>query len=388
MQQTSSSRGFSSRQRAISIAAIIVIVIAALASIEVIHRSDVAGSSSTSTSITNATTHNGCVDGSDETSGITCAYLEQQAVVWKPATNSSIGWSVMDNGASYDNLETTPYSQLTSEAGMLASTGASCIRLDVGYDAWLNNNVTAQNEVTSLVNMIRNYGKCLIIADASAEYYRNNPLTWSRFQVAWVSRVTFLARMYQPNFYEVVKEPGWYVPMVSDANTNPQFSNVTVWVQLTQNLTNAVHSVSPSTKVGIAIQGGISSSAQPFYVSYLKQVSQMSGIDFIGYDQYGANDQSLDLAIENQVQTTKAIWIAETWSTDAPSIVFNPDRASLDAYWIQVEYYYALYIHASNIEPFYTEAFASYTQPPNYSQKTPVFYEFQHLATTYAGVVS
>ena len=96
---------------------------------------------------------------------------------------------------------------------------------------------------------------------------------------------------------------------------------------------------------------------------------------------------NLDLSLESQVQTAKAIWIAEAWSTDNPSIVFNPDRASVDAYWIHVLYYYALYIHASMVEPFDTDAFASYSQPPDYSLQTPVFFEFQHLAGSYGSLI-
>jgi hypothetical protein len=87
------------------------------------------------------------------------------------------------------------------------------------------------------------------------------------------------------------------------------------------------------------------------------------------------------------VQTTKHIWIAEAWSTDTPSIVFDPARASIDAEWMLVEYYYATYIGATNLEPFYDNAFGSYTQPADYATRTPVFYVFQSLATAYGQAV-
>ena len=339
---------------------------------------------STSTSQTSTDTSVvGCVDASNEISGITCSWLAQQASVWRPAQNTSIGWSAVFPAASYDNLETTPVASLRSNLNTLLSSGASCIRIDIGYDAWLSNNVTAQHELENITSQIKSAGKCLIIADASAEYYRSHPLDWTQFQFAWLSRVKNLAAVFQPSFYIVIKEPGWYVPMVSDARTNPQFQNATVWIQLEENLANAVHSASSNTKVGVSIEGGIPASNQPFFVSFLRSASQFNGTGFIGYDQYGASDMLLDLNLESQVNTNKPIWIAEAWSTATPAVAENPDRASLDAYWIQVLYYYALYMHASVIEPFFTDMFASYTFPPNFGTRTPIFYEFHYLATTY-----
>ena len=337
--------------------------------------------SQTSTSTSKAVA--GCIDASNEISGITCSWLALQASLWKPAQNTSIGWSVVFPDASYDNIETTPEQSLQSNLNMLLSSGASCIRIDIGYDAWLSNNVTAQHELENITSQIKSAGRCLVIADASAEYYRSHPLDWSQFQTAWVSRVKNLAEIFQPSFYLVIKEPGWYVPMVAGARTNSQFQNATAWIQLEENLANAVHSVSPSTQVGVSIEGGIPASNQPFFVSFLKGVSQFNGTSFIGYDQYGANDMLLDLSLESQVNTAKPIWIAEAWSTATPAVAENQDRASLDAYWIQVMYYYAIYMHASVVEPFFTDMFASYTVPPNFNMRTPVFYEFHYLATTY-----
>ncbi|MCL5067611.1 MAG: hypothetical protein M1368_04580 [Thaumarchaeota archaeon] len=351
-------------------------------------------STSTTTSSTSSSSsfvlpgYYGCVDASDESSGFSCSWLSQSAATLKPATNSSIGWSAVFSDASYDNIETT--AQLTLEGGlnMLLTSGATCVRIDIGYDSWLTSNITAQTELENYSSQISLAGKCLVIADAAAETFRSSPLNWSQFQTEWVQRVQTLAGIFKPSYYIVIKEPGWYVPMVSDATTNPQFQNVTVWVQLASNLANAVHSVSPNTQVGVSIGGGIPSSEQSFYVYFLQGVSQLSSISFIGYDQYCANDWKLDLNLESQVQTSKAIWIAEAWSTTNSSVVFNSDRASLDAYWIQVLYYYGLYLHASVIEPFYTDAFASYTKPTDFSQRTFLFYWFQHLATTYGQPIS
>jgi uncharacterized protein (DUF927 family) len=95
---------------------------------------------------------------------------------------------------------------------MLLSSDASCIRIDIGYDAWLNNNATAQHELQNITSQIQSAGKGLIIADESAEYYRSHPLHRTQFRAAWESRVKTLATVFHPAFYIVIKEPGWYVP--------------------------------------------------------------------------------------------------------------------------------------------------------------------------------
>ncbi|HZW58485.1 MAG TPA: hypothetical protein VFF30_19510 [Nitrososphaerales archaeon] len=63
----------------------------------------------------------------------------------------------------------------------------------------------------------------MIIADASSETYRNNPLPWAQFKEAWAERVQAIESLYHPDYYLIIKEPGWYIAMVSDARTNPQF---------------------------------------------------------------------------------------------------------------------------------------------------------------------
>jgi hypothetical protein len=324
-----------------------------------------------------------CADPSDTSSGITGAYLAQQDGTWRPGTASPIGFLVTLTDAGCDNIQTGGFAAAQAQLAMLLETGASCVRIDVGYDAWLNNQQDIQSDLASLISQIRGAGKCLIIADASAEFYRKNPLTWVQFQQAWVQRVQTLYGLYAPEFYILVKEPGWYVPMISDAQTNPQFQDVTTWVSLVQNLEAAA----PQSKDGVTIEGGIPSSRQPAFVSFLRSVAALGGTDFIGFDQYAANDQALDIALIAQVQTTKHIWIAEAWSTTAPSVAFDPGRASLDATWMRVEYDYAQYVHAGNVIPFYDGAFASYSQPPDYTKRTPVFSVFQQLATAHGTAV-
>ncbi len=370
-------------------------------------KSSTSESQTISTSLTSSFSNLGCVDGSNEISGFNCSWLSQHAAEWKPSSNASIGWSVYVYDAGYDYVETLPQSEIQADLNMALSSGASCIRIDVGYDAWLTNNVTAQKIIENLVSQIKADGKCFVLGDASAENYRSSPLPVSQFVTAWESRVQTLASILKPNYYFVINEIGWYYPMIQGATLTgvacalsascTAAHNITNWINLAQTLSGIVKSVSPSTKVGVEIEGGLGANEITPYTTFLQDCANMANISVIGYDQYGTQDLLTDVTVNNGVSTSKPVWITQTWSTDVqPStgamIMNNPDRASLDAYWIQVEYYYALtQLHASVIEPFYTNNFAQYTNSsalPNYSLRTPVFYEFQHLATTYGTPIS
>jgi hypothetical protein len=307
------------------------------------------------------------------------------------AGNGGVSFGVVFTAASYGNLEANSVAVVQADLSMLLSTGVQCIRIDIGYAPWLQNNQTAISEMTSLVQQIKAAGRCLIIADAASESYRKGgQLTWSQFMAAWGPRVSALAALYQPNYYIVIKEPGWYVPLVSDAATNPQFQNVSVWLSLTQNLTNDVHAASPSTVVGVSIAAnGLTTSEGPFYVQYLNQVQATQGLSFIGFDIYGPSDQTATQTYLSANPASKAVWIPEAWSTASGAALDG--SPSDDAQWIQSMYTFATSINAAFLIPFYTDDFASYTlisDPPTassqlislFQERTPVFSAFQSLA--------
>jgi hypothetical protein len=312
----------------------------------------------------------------------------------------SMTFGVLFSRASYGNPEAsynTPAVE-SADLNMLLSTGAQCIRMDIGFQPWLQNDQAAIKEITSLVQDIRSAGKCLIIADAASESYRKGgQIPWSAFKTAWVSRVSTLAALYHPDYYIVVKEPGWYVPMVSDATTNPLFQNINDWLGLTQNLTKAVQAASPNTVIGVAIAANsLVQSNGAFYAQYLNQVQSISGISFIGFDVYGQSDQT---ATQNYIlknPPSKSVWIPEAWST-ATGAPLNGDP-NQDAQWMGSLYTFAATIHATFCIPFYTDDFASYnlTVSPTtnsasilslYGQREPVYSEF-HSVLVAAGVTS
>jgi len=333
---------------------------------------------------------------------ITLNWVDQQLPVWHQSQNKSLGFGVLFQPASYDNIENSwnPPAVENSTLAMLVSTGSSCVRIDIGYDAWLKNNVAIQTEMSSLVNQIRSDNKCLIIADASAESYRNGGgLPWTQFQQAWIQRVHTLASIFHPDYYIVIKEPGWYVPMVTDAATNPDFQNLSNWVNLTQTLAATVESASPSTKVGISIAADSLSSLPSGYIPYLTEVENLSSVSFIGFDIYTITGFQNTQSFLNQYGAGgKGVWIAECWSGDGSGI-FDSSRSTLDTSWIQLVYEFAQVIGAQMIIPFYTDLFASYsfssTSPTSSSQvlsllqqRMPIYYEFTNIASKYGLTIS
>lgn len=325
---------------------------------------------------------------------ITQQWLDQQVVAWKPAQNATMGFAALDARASYANLEAS-YNTMdvqSADLGMLLSADASCVRVDINYAPWLLNQQNYVNKMDAVIGSIRAQGQCVIIADAASQSYRGSgELTWSQFKVAWVQRVQTLAARYQPNFYIVVKEPSWYASMVSDATTNPQFQNATDWLVLTQNLAKAVHAVSPSTRVGVSVATDALLSAS-FTVQYLHGAEGLAGLQFVGFDIYTASGfQNTQSFLSTFGTGGKQVWIAEAWSGTA-SVAFDSSRASLDKEWMLVLYYFAQQIHAQLVMPFYTDIFTSYGPYPTVStaldsmyqtQREPVFYEYQSIATSY-----
>ena len=318
---------------------------------------------------------------------ITTGWLNQELALWQGATPYPMNFSVQFTSASYTNINHYNLTALEANLNMLYSTNADMVRIDIGYAPWLSSDQTRIGLMTSLVNNISSSKKIFVIADAASSSYATNPLPWTQFQAAWIQRVKTLAALYHPAYYIVVKEPGWYVPYVSDATTNPQFQNASSWLALTQELVSAVQQVSPDTRIGVSVAASDIANQSNLYTPYLLGLENMSGISFLGFDIYNipgfTNTQQF---LQQYGSGGKSIWIAEAWSGTA-GVALNSTRSSLDTLWMQTLYYFALEIHAQVISPFFTDIFSSYDAPPTTSQglityfqsRTPVFYEFQNV---------
>lgn len=307
-----------------------------------------------------------------------------------------IGYSAIMTRASYNNIVHNPDSVLQADLAMLVSAKVQAIRIDVGYDAWLKGNQTTINEVTNLASSVRSYGLKFVIADAGAEAYRSTPIPWNQFVSAWVQRVTTLARLYHPDYYVVVKEPGWYFPMIQGCRI-PVLSSCTpgyngqAWVSVIPQLVQAVQAVSPSTVIGVAIDaGGGLTNYQSFYDSFLQGAETTSGVSFLGFDIYGqAGLTNTQTFLSTIGSGGLKVWIAETWSS-----TYGGTTSDADVAWLTQVQSFASANRINWVEPFYTDYFASYSFPMDVqgtvstfqTQRTQAFYTFQSFAQY--GVVS
>jgi hypothetical protein len=314
------------------------------------------------------------------------------ATAVQPGQPVAMTFGVMDTRISYGIPSYDTQAVQNADLSMLFSTDASCVDVHVGFAPWLARPVDTAtvSTVSNVIGEIRGAGKCLVMADASSESYRANPIPWSQFKTAWVQRVATLAKLYHPDYYIVVKELRWYGPMISDAATNPSVQSAAQWVALTQALAKAVHFVSPNTKVGVSVDASSLASPQyqALYTKYLLGVSHLPGLAFIGFDVYDASDQAATQSYVDSYGTGgKDVWIPETWSSPNPGT--SADAAS-DAQWMAQVYQFATQIHASFLIPFYTDLFSSYTWDTNstdivnsFANREPVFYSYQSLAELY-----
>jgi len=319
------------------------------------------------------------------------SWVNQELVNWQPTTIAPIGFGAVLQTASYANIYENSISVINSDLAMLVSSGVRSVRIDVDFDPWLQNNAQMIAKMNTVVQLIRGDGLKLIIADASAESYRDGgQVTWTKFQSAWVQRVQTLASAYHPDYYIVIKEPAWYLPMISDSSSNPQVQNSSSWLNLTRQLTSAAHAVSPQTLVGISVGADGVGTKPSFYYPYLSGVESQTGVTFLGFDIYDSfGFKSTQNFLGRIGNGGKSVWIAEAWSSGNISTAFNPANSQLDAGWIKVLYYFAeSQVHAQMIVPFYTNNFAQYNSENSvpsssfFASRQPVFYSYQSLITT------
>ncbi len=276
---------------------------------------------------------------------------------------------------SYDTVSSYSLQQIEQDITMLKGLGVTQIRVDLGFDAWLSNNQATIQKDTAFISFIKSQGLQLVIADASAEQYRQSPLTWTQFKEAWTSRVQTIAELFQPTYYLVIKEPGWYVTMVSDSRTNPLFQSSSDWLNLTSWLASTVLSVSPQTRIGVSVAANSLTTQSKFYDSFLTNFP--SAVSLIGFDTYGTVDNSAMQNFLNQYGNQgKIIWNAETWSQP----LWNSNEQT-DPNWLISQYEFDLQNHISVMMPFYTNDFVSYSTstPTNFVLSTPVGFEFEKI---------
>ncbi len=329
--------------------------------------------------------------------GICPAWLSAEAAAWGSAPEKPFILSPALGSDSYDNPgkpgNTLPV--IEEELSMLEDTGAQGITIDMGYDPWLSGNPAVIAKDTAIVDLIRSSGHLVVLKDASAETYRHHPLPWAQFAAAWVARVRTIAAAFHPDYYTVIKEPPWYAPMIAGLSrtassaADRQVLSVSTWISLLDRLISAVKSVSPNTKVGIAVDGNVYNTASPgdrLDLQLMTAATKVSGLDFLGFDIYTASAFSDTEQFLHRVGTGgKSVWINETWSTTAntdPSL-----QEQIDPQWANMLIDFAHHIGAAGVSPFFTDYFASYNATPDsaagrlafFKGRTPVFEVFRNF---------
>lgn len=353
-------------------------------------------------------------NASTPSNAISTTWLQQEEVALQPNQSQVYGlqWAMADLSSAYGNIALT-YNTMPvqlANLNLLYQTGAQMVTLYPNFGPWLNGtdvySVAQQNTYTAIVNNITSSGHKLFIQDSSAEYYRTHKLTWNQFKAAWIVRDQTLASLYHPAYFEVVVEPQWYWPMISNASaittatnvtqfvlTNPVL-NVTDWVDLTQNLCTVVKQVSPNTLCGASVPAGtlyygqLVNAGINFSISYMKGIETLPNLDFIGFDTYSENDYLATMQFVQQVGANgKQVWLAQAWNGLWNPPAPDPGQAQADVDWSTFNTYVAFKVHATGIVPFFTDFLASYNSRPTvssslvsyYQERTPIFHAFKNL---------
>ncbi|MDE1854796.1 MAG: hypothetical protein KGH57_00540 [Candidatus Micrarchaeota archaeon] len=319
--------------------------------------------------------------------GITLSWLAQESDVLNGTAPYPTQKGDTLLAVSYSQIRNASINQSAANADlkMLLDANVSAVRIDLNYDPWIDNNATQIGAYDAFINEIRASGKSLVIADAAGEYYRSHRLSWSAFKTAWVQRVKTIAARYHPDYYIVIKEPGWYFAMLNDPLNPPV--NASDWTNLTEQLISAVRNVSPNTKIGVSVDAEMRHDVTGLNLNYFLAARNISGLDFMGFDIYTAsawNDTAWFLSTYGT--GNKQRWIAEAWSTTSVNEQ-NQSRSELDAQWIKTLYLFAESEHMQYIFPFFTNDFASYRAPPAnfsalvsfYQNRTPAFYAYKNI---------
>lgn len=277
---------------------------------------------------------------------------------------------------SYDNSKSYSVTQQEQDINMLKGLGFTSIRVDLGYDAWLQSNQAWIQKETQVINYLKSQGLTLIIADASAEYYRSHPLAWTQFKESWVQRVSTFASLFHPDYYLVIKEPGWYVPMVSDARTSSTFQSYQDWENLSSWLANTVLSISPLTQIGVSVSASGFSNEPTFYNAFFMHLP--SQVAIMGFDTYSPSDNAnMQAFLQKFGNQGKTVWDGEAWSQASANSNQNTDPA-----WLASQYNLCVSLGISELNPFYSNNFVTYSTslPSSFVASTPVAQEMQKIA--------
>jgi hypothetical protein len=324
---------------------------------------------------------------------IDAAWVARKRAKWPLAGNGRpIEISGVVGSVSYANVYHSGHTRAVThkEIEMLAQAGMSVIRIDLDYDPWLFNDTQEIGKYDAAVSEIRRLGKKLMIADAAGESYRHRrKVSWSQYKQEWVERVRQIAARYKPDYYVVVKEPGWYWLMPSDFLYSQPFAKPEEWIELTRQLVAAVKQVSPQILTAVAVPGDsiYHGKARETILAYYTAVTRLPGLDIVGFDNYNAQsfDDTERFIAENGLHG-KQLWLLEAWSHTGR--MTPPGREPIDRDFVEAASGFAEHVNAGGVVFFFSKYLASYDPLPTtepellefYSKRTSVFHAIQDVA--------
>lgn len=262
---------------------------------------------------------------------------------------------------SYAQLGSATWPAVQNELTLLRDMGIKSYALHLNYDPWIQNRPAQITIVDQAVAWIKSNGGSVHIVDACCESLRNNKVTWDQMKQLWIMRITEWTTRYHPDALTTIKEPGYYLSMIS----NPEVLNITDVVSLDAQLTSIVKANSPTTKTVFADNMGGYVPGLPGYNSLnaqmLSSIVQDPNLDVFGIDIYGkdcGNDNKtpfLNSTVNIATSAGKKVWIAETWGSTAGSL--GNCSAQSEINWAQHISEYAVSKNISTVEWFFTQRF-------------------------------
>ena len=329
---------------------------------------------------------------------ITEEWLDQKLVEWKDS-KGSVQYGAVSQPLSYWHVQQNYITKEVIDANfkMLEDSGASIIRIDVDYTIFLNQEAQNIAKLDYAINKIKQDGKKVMLADSSAEVYFKSPKSWAEHKVLWKERVKVLTERYNPDYYVVIKEPGWYYNQIWDLHIIRLYDHPEEWIALTTDLTKIVKGINPQTQVAVAVAASQLYHEQGTSILnrvFLCKVDDIP-IDILGfdiYDRWGFEDTERFI---NDCKPSKEKWILEAWSEDVAgdgSNIYNSGRENLDVKWVNVIDLFAKKFGFKGVVIFYTDLYAYYVNPNYQAQhnvsdavsfyqgRSKTFYEVQKVA--------
>lgn len=306
------------------------------------------------------------------------AWLDQKLIEWKPSAYRPMKFGTLFPPLSYTGemyQDNTNFSDNYLSA--LKNLSLDILRIDLYYDAWLNNDAKHIKTAGEIISHIKNNGYELAIVNIGAKQYETKPVSWATYRKATLDIIKNFTKEYKPEYYEVVDEPATF----SRGGNHEQISesvSADEWVNLTDEACNLVKSINPQTKVAVG--------TTPFEEEYFRKMIKLGCVDIVGintYDPYGIEKSKATELLALAKKEGKEAWMLETWLYYLPSTGM-PWKKELDAKWINATVYYAQRNNFGGYMTFFTRHFFSYSDK-QFEGYTPAFYAYKDIIYTAKG---